>query len=326
MRRRDFVAAMGGAIAWPIAARAQRRALPVVGFLNGRSADDFSAALSLFHQALSEVGYVEDQNIKIEYRWADGHSERLPAMAADLVQRRIDIIFAAGGILPSLAAKAATTTIPIVFLHGGDPVRLGLVSSINRPGGNITGLSNFADELDAKRLQLFLRLIPGARAVAVLANPDNSGDIEMRKEILEAAIKLGKPLHFLDARTENEIDRAFAQMVALDADGLFVESDPFFGVQAGQIVDLAARNRIPASYWISSYVEAGGLMSYGADARDDLRQLAYYISRILKGAKAAELPVQRSRKFEFVINLKSAKALGLEVPPNLLALTDRVIE
>jgi len=247
-------------------------------------------------------------------------------MAADLVQRRVAVIFAAGGAEASLAAKAATTTIPIVFLHGGDPVQLGLIVSLNRPGGNVTGVYNFADEVDAKRLQLFRSLVPKAAVIAALINPDNIGAATTQKEIQEAARILGLQIHFLIARKEGEIDEAFRQMVQLRADALFVEADPFFGYRTEQIVTLAARHRIPASYWNRSYTEVGGLMSYGANSKEDMRQIAMYVGRILKGAKPSDLPVQRSSKFELIINLKTANTLGLEVPPRLLAITDEVVE
>jgi putative tryptophan/tyrosine transport system substrate-binding protein len=326
MRRREFIAGLGSAAVSPLVARSQQSALPVIGFLNGRSLDDFAGSLALFRQALGKAGYVEGRNVTIEYRWAEGHIERLGPMAVDLAQRRVNVILAAGGIEGTLAAKAATTTIPIVFLHGGDPVALGIVASLNRPGGNVTGLNNFADELDGKRLQILLRLVPKAVVVAVLVNPNNIRDAATRKEIQEGARSLGIQSHFLSASSKREIDEAFARMVELRADALFVEADPYFGRQTKLIVALAARHRIPAGYWFRSYTEAGGLMSYGANAKNDYQQIAEYVVRILKGTKPANLPVQRSTKFELILNRRTARTLGLEIPPTLLALVDEVIE
>jgi ABC-type uncharacterized transport system substrate-binding protein len=326
MRRREFITLLGGAAApWPFAARAQQKAMPVIGFLGSTSPEPAAPNVAAFRQGLSETGYVEGQNVAIEYRWAEGSYDRLPAMAADLVDLKVDLI-AASAPPSAVAAKRATSTTPIVFFIGGDPVELGLVASLARPGGNLTGVTFLVSELTPKLLDLLSQLVPQARAMALLVNPNNPNTGRNIGDAQEAARAKGVQLSVLKAATEAEIDAAFATLVQLHAGALVVAADPFFGDRRDQFAALAARHAIPAVYAGRLFTEAGGLMSYGPSLPSAFRQAGGYAGRILKGAKPADLPVQQSTLFELVINLKTAKALGLTVPQTVLGLADEVIE
>jgi putative ABC transport system substrate-binding protein len=323
LKRRDFITLLGGtAVAWPLAARAQQPALPVVGFVSGGGSADASADRArAFRKGLGESGYVEGQNVTVEYHWLEGQLDRLPALMADLVRRRVAVIVTLGDATAA-AAKAATATIPIVFTVSEDPVKKGLVASLARPGGNATGINFFAGEMRAKRLGLLRDLVPKAVRVAVLNNPA-SGPVT---DVEEAAHTIGLQIQILNATTIGEIDAAFATIARDRPDAIFVVDDSFLTSRRVQITNLAARDRIPAAYVGREDVAAGGLMSYGTDIPDRFRQVGVYTGNILKGAKPADLPVVQSTKFELVINLKTAKALGITVPPNLLAIADEVIE
>jgi putative tryptophan/tyrosine transport system substrate-binding protein len=323
MDRRWFIAMLGGAVAWPLAARAQQPALPIVGFVNMRSPEATQAAA--FRKGLNETGYVEGQNVMVEYHWLEGQYNRLPSLVADLV-RRVAVI-ATPSTAAALAAKAATTTIPIAFAVGEDPVKLGLVANLARPGGNVTGMNFFSYEVVAKRLGLLHDLVPKAVRIAVLVNPANAPIAEtMLREIPEAARAIGLQIQVLNASTSREIEAAFATLVRDRADALFVAPDPFFSSRRVQFATLAAHHRVPAAYSLREFVEAGGLMSYGTNNLDVFRQVGIYAGQILKGAKPADLPVLQSTKFEFVINLQTARALGIEVPNSIQLLADEVIE
>jgi putative tryptophan/tyrosine transport system substrate-binding protein len=325
IRRREFLATLGGAAAaWPLAARAQQPAMPVVAFVNAGSSDPPLAAA--FRKGLNEAGYVEGQNVTVEYHWLEGQFDRLPALMADLVRRRVAVIATPAGNYAAQVAKAATTAIPIVFGVGDDPVKLGLVTSLARPGGNLTGINFFANELSAKRLALLHELVPKAARIAVLVNPSNPATEGTLRDTLEAARAIGLQIQVLKASTRSEIEAAFATLVRDRAEALYVAGDVFFTSRRVQLATLAATHRIPASYPSREAVEAGGLMGYDADRAGMYRQVGAYTSQILKGAKPADLPVLQSTKFEFVINLQTARALGLEVPPQLLASVDEVIE
>jgi putative ABC transport system substrate-binding protein len=329
MKRRQFITlASGAAAAWPLAVRAQQAVMPIVGFVNVRSADASARNAAAFRKGLSETGYVEGQNVTVEYHWLDGRYDRLPSLMADLVRRSVAVIATPGQTAGAQAAKAATTTIPIVFGVGDDPVRLGLVASLARPGGNATGINFFTREVAAKRLGLFHDLVPKAARIAVLVNPANRGPIvELTlRDIPEAARALGLQIQILEASTSREIEAAFAMLVRERADALFVTGDGFFSSRRVQFATLAARDRIPTSCSNREMAEAGLLMSYGADNLDMFRQAGLYTGQILQGAKPAELPVLQSTKFEFVINMQTARALGLEVPNALQLLADEVIE
>jgi putative ABC transport system substrate-binding protein len=325
MRRREFITLLGGAV-WPFAARAQQPKMPVIGVLNAASPDGRTDRLHAFRQGLKEAGYVEGENVAIEYRWAENQLDRLPAMAADLVRRQVAVIVALSP-LPIFAAKAATSTIPIVFIAAEDPVGLGLVTSLARPGGNLTGVNFFNLEVAAKRLELLRHLMPGAVRIAVLVNPANARIAEVElQEVEPAARAMGLQIQVLKANSSGEIDTAFATLGRERPDALFVGTGPFFSDRRVQLVQRAAHVAIPAAFGGREYAEAGGLMSYGASIVDAHRQIGVYAGRILRGAKPAELPVVQSTKFELVINLRTAKALRLEVPPTLRALADEVIE
>jgi putative ABC transport system substrate-binding protein len=326
MRRRHFITLLGGVAAWPIAARAQQRGLPVIGLLSSRSAATDTHSIAVIRQALNERGFVEGQNVVIDYRWADGQYDRLPALATSLVHRQVALIVAIGGEVSGLAAKAATATIPIVFASGTDPVAIGLVTSLNRPGGNITGVSGLLSEQMAKRLGLLQELVPKASLIGVLVNPSYSGFDLQLQQLQEAAGTLRQELHVESARTEPEIGAAFEAIIQRRASAILVANDPFFFNRTTQFVVLAARHAIPTLYFRREFAAAGGLMSYGSDITEIYRALGVYAARILKGEKPGDLPVQLPTKFELVINLMTAKALGLEVPPTVLARADEVIE
>jgi putative ABC transport system substrate-binding protein len=326
MRRRDLIGLLGGAaVAWPLAARAQQRAMPVVGFLNGASPQEFANRAAAFRQGLSEAGYVEGRSVAIEYRWAESQYDRLPAMAADLVRRQVAVIAAIGApaVVP---AKAATATIPIVFYLGEDPVELGIVASLNRPGGNITGTAYLASALQEKRLELLPELVPKGGAIGVLVDPKNPNAEISTRDAQRAARTLGQQIHILNASTESDLARVFATLVQLQIGALLIATDNLFNVQVPRIVALAAQYAIPVSHSNRDFPAAGGLMSYGASPIDGLRQTGVYAGRILKGEKPADLPVLQATRFELVINLKTAKALGLTVPPTLLVAATEVIE
>jgi putative tryptophan/tyrosine transport system substrate-binding protein len=326
VKRRDFIALISGAAAvWPLVARAQQPAMPVVGFLLSTSPDLNADFLRAFREGLKETGFVEGENVAVVYRWADGQIDRLPGLAAELTRRPVAVLIASGDAA-SLAAKAATTTIPIIFHVGRDPAMLGLVASLARPGGNLTGVNFFTGELAAKRLEYLHQLVPGAAHVAMLLNPTNPNAETVLRDVEVAARSMGLQIQVLNAGTIGEIEAAFATFVRERPDGLFVSGDPAFRFRRIQLALLAAHHRVPAIYALRDYAEAGGLMSYGAGLSDAHRQGGVYVGRILKGAKPADLPVVQSSKFELVINLQPARMLGLTVPPSLLATADEVIE
>jgi putative ABC transport system substrate-binding protein len=327
MQRRKFITLLGGAaVAWPLAARAQQPALPVVAFIRDGSADASARFAAAFRKGLNEAGYVEGQNVTVEYHWLAGQYDRLPALAADLVRRQVTVIVTPG-MVPTRAAKTATATIPIVFSVGEDPVQLGLVASLARPGGNATGINFFTQEVLAKRLRLLHDLIPKAIRIAVLLNPGNPSVAKATlREVREAAPTMGLKVEIFNAATIGEIDAAFATLARDRPDALLVAADAFFLSRRVQIATLEMRHRIPTAYAVREFAEAGGLMSYGSNFADTFRQVGVYAGSILKGAKPADLPVLQSTAFEFVINLQTARALGIEVPPGLLSIADEVIE
>jgi putative tryptophan/tyrosine transport system substrate-binding protein len=327
MRRREFIAGLGGAAAWPLAARAQQAAMPMVGFVHGGSSDAFADRVRAFRKGLGETGHVEGQNVTVEYHWLDGQFDRLPALMADLVRRHVAVIATPALSLAAIAAKAATPTIPIVFSVGDDPVKLGLVASLARPGGNATGFNSFSSEVTTKRLGLLYQLVPKAVRIAVLVDPTVGSVAETTaRQVQEAARTMGLQLNLLTASTSHEIDAAFATLARERADALFVGASPFFVGRRVQFATLAARDRIPAAYEVRDYVAAGGLMSYGTDNGDGYRQVGVYTGNILKGAKPADLPVMQATKFEFLINLQTARLIGIDIPEMLLATADEVIE
>ena len=327
MRRREFVTLLGGAAAWPLAARAQQPAMPVIGFLHSASAAAFAAPLAAFRKGLSEAGYVEGQNVAVAYRWAEGQNDRLPALAAELARQRVAVIATPGSTATTLAAKVATATIPIVFSIGTDPVKIGLVASLNRPGGNATGISDFGAEIAAKRLGLLHELLPTATRFGVLVNPDNPYLTEsFVTELQTAASAIERQIEVVTASTNGDIDTAFATLIKKRADALLISPDPLFFTRRVQLITLAVRHALPALYHRRELPEAGGLMSYGSDLSDQFRQTGVSVGRILKGEKPAEMPVQLPTRFEFVINLQTAKTIGIEIPATLLAAADEVIE
>jgi putative tryptophan/tyrosine transport system substrate-binding protein len=327
LSRRSFLALLGGTAALaPLVARAQQPAMPLVGMLNSGNESAYGSRMAAFRQGLGEAGYVEGRNVSIEHRWANDHYDRLPALATELVQRRVAVLFAAGGGVAPQAAKSATSTIPIVFTGGFDPVQAGLVASINRPGGNMTGIIFLTNALEAKRLGLLHELVPQVRAIGVLVNPRNASVETVRKNLGEAAGALGVELRFVQADNAGEFDQAFSDLEQVDVHALLVASDSVFSGNAEALVALSARHKMTAMYFGRDFAKAGGLMSYGTSVDDAYRQAAVYVGRILKGEKPADLPVVQSTKFEFVINLKTAKALGVEFPSGLLSIADEVIE
>jgi putative ABC transport system substrate-binding protein len=327
MERREFIVGIGVSSAWPLAARAQQQATPVVAFLRTGSADGNARFVTAFRKGLEETGFIEGQNVTIEYHWFEGHYEQLPALMTDFVRRRVAVIVTPGTSRIALAAKAATTTIPIVFGEGVDPVQLGLVTSLARPGGNVTGVNYLVDEVVAKRLRLLHDLVPKAVRIAVLLNPTNASTAKLTlRAVQEAASSLGLQISALNASTIGEIDAVFASFARERPDALFVAPDAFFAGRRGQFATLTARERVPSAYAISELVQAGGLMSYGTDIAEAFHQVGVYTGRILKGEKPADLPVLQSTKFAFVINIQTARALGIEVPLGLLSIADEVIE
>ena len=326
MKRREFITLLGGAVAWPLAAWAQQRAMPVIGFLNAKSARGYALPLAAFLKGLAETGYVDGRNVAIEYRWAEGQNDRLPAMAADLVHHQVAVI-AATTTPAALAAKAATATIPIVFKSATDPVRFGLVASLSRPGGNVTGVTQTNAEVAPKLLQMLHEMLPTARIIGLMVNPAG-GDLatDQVKNFLSAAQTLGVELHILNASTDRDIDAVFASLIELRAGGLVISTDPFFTSQSEQLAMLAASHAVPAAYKGREFAAAGGLFSYGTDIADTFRQAGIYTGRILKGEKPADLPVQQATKVDLIINLKTAKALGINVPNTLIGRADEVIE
>ena len=326
VQRRAFIGALSGAATWPLAARAQQAALPVVGFLGAPSPVPYARYVAAIHQGLKDAGYVEGQNVRFEYRWAEGQYDRLPALAADLVSRQVAVIVAIGGAPSTVAAKNATTSVPVVFAIGADPVELGLVASLNRPGGNVTGVAMLAVELEAKRFELLHELVPTAALSAFLVNPDNPQAETQVDDVQRAARTIGRRVIVLHASNERELYKTFATLAQERVDALLVGGDTFFTSQPILFVVLTARHAIPTIYPWRSHVDAGGLMSYGANLLDTYRQAGVYAGRILKGEKPADLPVLQSTKFEMVINLKVANAIGFTVPASLLARADEVIE
>jgi putative tryptophan/tyrosine transport system substrate-binding protein len=321
--RREFITLLGGAAAWPLVARAQQPAMPVVGFLNGQTSTEFAHLVTGFHRGLNQAGFVEGKNVAIEYRWAGRQHDRLPALADDLVRRRVSVIVAAGGAHE--AGIASSSTIPIVCAFGGDPVRSGFVESMNRPGKNVTGIITLSSELEGKKLELLDEIVPRPALIAVLLDPNFEAEAQL-KEVQSAALSLGRQIKVINASSEGEINAAFAALVQMRAAALTITGGPFFNSRLNQLAALATRYAIPTVFAVREYVEAGGLISYGSSIPDVYRQIGQYTGRILKGEKPADLPVMQPTKFELVINLKTARALGLTVPPTLLARADEVIE
>lgn len=331
MRRREFIQLLGNAaivpaMLWPFAALAQQPAMPVIGFLNSGSRELFAARVAAFHQGLNDTGFVEGRNVAIEYRWAEGQYDRLPALASDLVRRQVAVIAATGGIPSALAAKAATSTIPIVFVAGSDPIKFGVVTSLSRPDGNLTGLTAFTSELVPKRLELLHQVVQKAATIALLVNPTNAVTESVQRDMQEAARTLGLQLNVVHASVEPDLDKVFAALGQLRAGGLVIGTDTFFDGQSERLAALAVRHAMPTIYQTREFAAAGGLMSYGGSLPDAYRKAGVYVGRVLKGEKPADLPVMQSTKVELIINLKTAKALGIEIPAALLATADEVLE
>jgi putative tryptophan/tyrosine transport system substrate-binding protein len=327
LNRREFMTLLGSAAAvWPVAARTQQQAMPVIGFLNGQSPNQYAYYVDAFRQALNAGGFVEGRNVTIEYRWAQGEYDKLPALAADLVRRQVTVIAATGTTAAVVAAKAATATIPIIFTTGGDPVKAGLVPNLNRPGGNITGISFLVNETGSKQVELLCEMVPSASSVGLLVNPANPNTDDAIADVLKAARVLGRQVRVVNARSEREIDAAFATFTQQRVNAIIQEADALFLARNDQMIALAARHALPAIYSLREQAAAGGLMSYGASQVDAYRQAGVYTARVLKGEKPGDLPAMLPTKFEFVINLKTAKALGIEVPPGLSARANEVIE
>jgi putative ABC transport system substrate-binding protein len=326
MKRREFITLLGGAVAWPLSVRAQQPTMPVVGFVSALASNTDAGRTAAFRAGLAETGFVEGRNVAIEFRWADGHFERLPTMFIELVRRPVSVIFAAGGDVTALIAKGATTTIPIVFQTGGDPVASGLVTSFNHPGGNVTGVTAITGELGTKLFELLRELVPTATAIGMVVNPNNPYSERSAADVEKAARTVGQQVHVMQASNEQEIETAFLALARLKVGGVLVTSDPIFLTQSNQYVALAARYALPATYFTREFVAAGGLMSYGTSFPAVYHQAGKYVGRILKGEKPGDLPIQQPTKFELVTNLKTAKALGISIPPTLLARADEVIE
>jgi putative ABC transport system substrate-binding protein len=326
MKRREFITLLCGAAVWPLAARAQQRAMPVVGFLGTGLPQSEAFRVAAVRQGLKETGYVEGRNVAFEYRWAEDHYERLPALAAELVRREVAVIASVGGITSAVAAKSATATIPIVFQIGGDPIKLGLVASLSRPDGNITGVTWLAGTLTAKLFEVLHETVPKAALIGYLVNPTNAEAEIQTKNARATAEMLGQKLLVVQARTDSELEMAFVTLLQQRAGALVIGADPFFGSRRNKLVSLAAHQKIPTIYFLREFASAGGLMSYGSSVTEALRIVGLYAGRILKGEKPADLPVQQATKVELVINLKTAKALGLTVPPQIVARADEVIE
>jgi putative ABC transport system substrate-binding protein len=329
MKRRSFITLLGGAaaaIAWPLSPRGQQPPMPVIGFLHSGTAAPFEAQLVAFQQGLKDGGYVVGQNVAIEYRWAEGKVDRLPELAADLVRRRVSVIAAVGGPPSNLAAKNATTTIPVVFNTGADPVKMGLVTNVRQPGGNVTGISFFSEELGTKALSLLRDLVPGAKTFGLMVNPNNPETLRRSADAMAAARSLGLTMEVVHAATPPDIDKAFDSLSERRVGALLLGADAFYGGRVQQFVSLAARHKLPAMYYRREFAEAGGLASYGASVTDAYRQAGVYVARVLKGEKPGELPVMQAAKFEFVLNLKTARALGIDVPMAFSAAADEIIE
>jgi putative ABC transport system substrate-binding protein len=324
--RRQFISGLGGAVAWPFAVQAQQPAMPVIGFLSSRSPGDSIDLVSSFRQGLNDEGVAEERNVAIEFRWANGHYDQLAALSAELAMRSVNVIVAAGGLVSAKAAKAATPTIPVVFVGGGDPVEDGLVESLSHPGGNITGVSVITSLLGGKRIELLSELVPKARIVAMLVNPNATTTAAEIADVQAAARSLNRDIHVINASTESEFAAAFANLAKMPAGAIIVGADPFFNGRRDQLVALVTRFAIPAIYSLREFAVAGGLASYGTNVNSGYRLAGQYAAKILKGTKPSDLPVQQSTTISFVINLKTAKALGLTVPPNLIAIADEVIE
>jgi putative ABC transport system substrate-binding protein len=326
MRRRQFLHILGGAAAWPLAARAQQQAMPVIGFMSGRSPEDSAYLVAAFRGGLGEVGFVVGQNVTIEYRWGLGRYDRMPALAAELVDRHVAVLVGVGGDVSAGAAKQATSTIPIVFGLGGDPVKAGLVESLNRPGGNATGFTLLTNELEAKRIGMLHDLVPGASVIGALLNPNFPPAVSQLQQLEVASQAVNQKISVLKASNDTELDAAFASLVEQKVGALLVTADPYFDTRRDRFIAFAQQNRLPTMYQFRDYAVAGGLISYGPNITDMYRQAGVYTGQILKGAKPADLPVLQPTKFEFVINLKTAKALGLVIPAGLISYADEVIE